>query len=144
MSMTDNKTFKSECDAWKWIHEMFPDIQWYLDRESSKRAGYNTYRDSEEFYNYVCELGDRVEVNLKRGNVTTNLWIEKEEPKIKSETYKIEFNDAELILVKEALYKLSISFNELDIVESKSTNLDTSINCLELIKRINNMLDEKK
>ena len=144
MSMTDKKTFKSECDAWKWIHEMFPDIQWYLDRESSKRAGYNTYRDTEEFYNYVCELGDRIEVNLKEGNVTTNLWIEKEEPKIKSETYKIEFNDVELILVKGALYRFSIILNELDSVSGKSNNLNTSITCLELIKRINNVLDEKK
>lgn len=144
MSMTDKKTFKSECDAWKWIHEMFPDIQWYLDRESFKRAGYNIYRDTEEFYNYVCELSDRVEVNLKEGNVTTNLWIEKEELEIKPETYKIEFNDVELILVKGALYRLSTSLNELDSVSGKSKNLNASITCLELIKRINNVLDEKK
>lgn len=144
MSMTGKKTFKSECDAWKWIHEMFPDIQWYLDCESSKRAGYNTYRDIEEFYNYVCELGDRVEVNLKEGNVTTNLWIEKEVPEIKPETYKIEFNDVELICVKGALYNLSTTFNGLDAVSGESKNLNASITCLELIKRINNVLDEKK
>ena len=143
MSMTDKKTFKSEYDAWKWVHEMFPDTQWYLDHESSERAGYKTYRDTEEFYNYICELGDRVEVNLKEGNITMNLWIEEEKPDIKAETYKIEFNDVELILVKGALYRLSTSFNELDTVSGKSNNLNASITCLELIKRINGVIDEK-
>ena len=144
MSMTDKKTFKNEYDAWKWIHEVFPDTQWYLDHESSERAGYKTYRDIEEFYNYVCELGDRVEVNLKEGNHTINLWLEKEEPEIKPETYKIEFNDVELIIVKGALYRLSTSFNELDTVSGNSNNLNASITCLELIKRINGVIDEKK
>ena len=144
MSMTDKKTFKSDYDAWKWIHEMFPGTQWYLDHESSERAGYKTYRDIEEFYNYVCELGDRVEVNLKEGNHTINLWLEKEEPEIKPETYKIEFNDVELIIVKGALYRLSTSFNELDTVSGNSNNLNASITCLELIKRINGVIDEKK
>lgn len=144
MSITDKKIFKSEFDAWKWIHEMFPDTQWYLDHESSERAGYKIYRDMEEFYNYVCELGDRIEVNLKEGNVITNLWIEKEEPEIKPETYKVEFNDVELILVKGALYRFSTILNELDSVSGKSKNLNASIACLELIKRINNVLDEKK
>jgi hypothetical protein len=144
MSMMDKKTFKNEFDAWKWVHEMFPGTQWYLDHESSERAGYKTYRDTEEFYNYVCELGDRVEVNLKEGNQTINLWIEKEEPEIKPETYKIEFNDVELIIVKGALYRLSTSFNELDTVSGNSNNLNASITCLELIKRINGAIDEKK
>ena len=143
MSMMDKKVFKSEFDAWKWIHEMFPNKQWYLDHESSERAGYKTYRDIEEFYNYVCELGDRVEVNLKEGNHTINLWLEKEEPEIKPETYKIEFNDVELILVKGALYRLSTSFNELDTVGGNSNNLNASITCLELIKRINGVINEK-
>jgi hypothetical protein len=143
MSMMDKKVFKSEFDAWKWVHEMFPGTQWYLDHESSERAGYKTYRDTEEFYNYVCELGDRVEVNLKEGNHTINLWIEKEEPEIKPETYKVEFNDVELILVKGALYRLSTSFNELDTVSGNSNNLNASITCLELIKRINGVINEK-
>jgi hypothetical protein len=144
MSMTDKKTFKSEFDAWKWIHEMFPGTQWYFDHESSERAGYKTYRDIEEFYNYVCELGDRVEVNLKEGNRTINLWLEKEEPEIKPETYKIEFNDVELILVKGALYRLSTTFNEFDVVNGNSNTLNSSITCLELIKRINGVINEKK
>ena len=62
---------------------------------------------------------------------------------MKPETYKIEFNDVELILVKGALYRLSTSFNELDTVSGNSTNLNASITCLELIKRINGVVDEK-
>lgn len=143
MSMTDKKVFKSEFDAWKWVHEMFPNKQWYLDHESSERAGYKTYRDTEEFYNYVCELGDRLEVNLKEGNITINLWIEEEEPEMKPETYKIEFNDVELILVKGALYRLSTTFNELDVVNGNSNTLNSSITCLELIKKINGVVNEK-
>ena len=143
MSMTDKKVFKSEVGAWKWAHEMFPNKQWYLDHESSERAGYKTYRDTEEFYNYVCELGDRLEVNLKEGNQTINLWIEKEEHEMKPETYKIEFNDVELILVKGALYRLSTTFNELDVVNGNSNTLNASITCLELIKKINGVINEK-
>lgn len=143
MSMTDKKTFKSEYNAWKWVHEMFPDTQWYHDHEASKKAGYDIYRDLEEYYNYICCLGDRIEVNLKEGNQTINLWIEKEEPEIKPETYKIEFNEVELILVKGALYRLSTTFNELDAVSGNSNNLNASITCLELIKRINGVIDEK-
>ena len=141
--MTDKKTYKSEFDAWEWVHEMFPGTQWYLDHESSERAGYKTYRDTEEFYNYVCELGDRLEVNIKEGNRTINLWIEKEEPEMKPETYKVEFSDVELILVKGALYRLSTNFNELDTVSGNSNNLSASITCLELIKRINGVENEK-
>lgn len=141
LGSTEIKTFKSEFDAWKWVHNRFPGTPWYLDHESSERAGYKIYRDTEEFYNYVCELGNRLEVNLKEDNRTINLWIEKEEPEkepeIKPETHKIEFTDVELILIKSALYKLSTTFNELDIVNGNSNTLDASINCLELIKRIN-------
>lgn len=144
MSMTDKKLYKSDFEAWKWIIEMFPGKQWYLDHESSERAGYRIYRDIEEFYNYVCELGDRLEVNLKENNRTINLWIEKEKPEVKPKTYKVEFNDTELILVKGALYRLSTSFNELDTMNGNSDTLNSSITCLELIKRINGMLNEKK
>ena len=62
---------------------------------------------------------------------------EKEEHEMKPKTYKIEFNDVELILVKGALYRLSTTFNELDVVKGNSDTLNASINCLELIKRIN-------
>lgn len=33
------------------------------------------YRDPQEYYNYVCDLGDRLEVNLKEGNRTVNVWF---------------------------------------------------------------------
>lgn len=141
--MTDKKLYKSEFDAWNWIHEMFPDKRWYLDHESSERAGYKTYRDTEEFYNYVYELGDRLEVNLKENNRTINLWIEKEEPQIETKIYKVEFNDVELILVKGALYKLSTNFNDLDTMSGNSNNINASITCLELIKKINGVINEK-
>lgn len=132
------RAFKSKGEAWQWIHKTYPNKVWYLDYDSSDRAGYETYRNDEEFYDYICDLGNRFELNLKEGNQTINLWIKDDaSPKTKEETHKIEFNDIELILVKGALYKLSTSFNELDTVSGNSNNLKASISCLEIIKRIN-------
>lgn len=47
-----------------------------LDREATARAGYGVYRDKDEHYNYICDLGDRLEVNTPDGK-SVNVWIEK-------------------------------------------------------------------
>ena len=47
---------------------------WIYDKDSSLRAGYNVFRDPHEFYNYMCDIGDRLEVNLLEGNATVNIW----------------------------------------------------------------------
>lgn len=138
MKNDTRKEFENEFQAWNWIHSKFVDKQWYYDDIASEKAGYNIYRDVEEYYNYICCLGDRLELNLKEGNQTINLWIKDDtSSKTKEETHKIEFNDTELILVKAALYRLSTNFNELDTVSGNSNNLKASISCLEIIKRIN-------
>ena len=152
MSMTDKKTYKSEFDAWKWVHEMFPNKQWYLDHESSERAGYKTYRDTEEFYNYVCELGDRLEVNLKEGNHTINLWIESDSPEAVDEdananeragsekVYNLPFNDGEAIVLKAALTQMCSSFNNIDITTGQYSNTDAAMICLTLVSKIKEVM----
>ena len=45
------------------------------DEQSSSRAGYPVYRSAENHLDYICDLGDRLEVNLSSGR-TVNIWIE--------------------------------------------------------------------
>ena len=138
MSMTDKKTYKSEFDAWKWVHEMFPNKQWYLDHESSERAGYKTYRDIEEFYNYVCELGDRLEVNLKEDNQTVNLWIEEKAKKdvVREDYINYEITARELTTICDSLYLCANAFASDDIESKQFKNIDDIIYKLNLIKKL--------
>lgn len=53
-----------------------------LDQKSSERAGYNIFRNDESYYSYICDLGDRLEVNMENG-ATKNVWIGKQEEPIK-------------------------------------------------------------
>lgn len=59
--------------AWAKVNELFP-TDYNKDENSSARAGYNVYRSTVEYYNYICDLGDRLEVNLANGE-TINIWI---------------------------------------------------------------------
>ena len=138
MSMMDKKVFKSEFDAWKWVHEMFPGTQWYLDHESSERAGYKTYRDTEEFYNYVCELGDRLEVNLKESNQTINLWISQEDDESECrENYRnYEITGTALTTICDSLYLCANAFASNDIQTKTFKNVDDIIYKLNLIKKL--------
>lgn len=138
MSMMDKKVFKSEFDAWKWVHEMFPDTQWYFDHESSERAGYRTYRDINEFYNYICILNDRVEVNLKDGNRTINLWLEKEvKEDVAQENYRnYEITARELTTICDSLYLCANAFASNDIESKQFKNIDDIIYKLNLIKKL--------
>lgn len=45
------------------------------DNEASKKAGYTIYRSMKNHYDYICDLGDRLEINLANGQ-TVNIWIE--------------------------------------------------------------------
>lgn len=62
-------------DAWNEANKLFP-TDYEKDEESSQRAGYPIYCSTCEgmYYNYICDLGDRLEVNLSDGT-STNIWI---------------------------------------------------------------------
>lgn len=66
-------------EAWNIACKNFP-TDFELDKVSTKNAGYNVYRSTAEghHYDYICELGDRLELNLSDGT-TINIWIDKYE-----------------------------------------------------------------
>lgn len=70
---------KNVAEAWEIANSIFP-TDYEKDEDSSQRAGYPTYRSTADgcYYDYICDLGDRLEVNLKDGNRTINIWIEQE------------------------------------------------------------------
>lgn len=59
--------------------EIFPTPMQKDDR-ASETAGYSVYRSTEfnHYYCYICDLGDRLEINLDDGR-TINVWIKPEE-----------------------------------------------------------------
>lgn len=64
-------------EAWTIAREIFP-TELQKDDESSSRAGYPIYRSTTRHYCYICELGDRLEINLDDGR-TINIWINPED-----------------------------------------------------------------
>lgn len=88
-----NKHFKAETirEAWEIVNNYFPS-DYMKDEESSERAGYPIYRstvDNEKaYYNYICDLGDRLEINLVDENwksTTINVWVEDMKSKLLNE-----------------------------------------------------------
>lgn len=63
--------------AWQMVNEIFP-TDYEKDETASNAAGYNIYRSRLNHYDYICELGDRLEVNFVNGK-TVNIWIESSE-----------------------------------------------------------------
>lgn len=64
--------------AWNEVNRIFP-TDYEKDEESSQRAGYPIYRSTAEdhHYFYICDLNDRLEVNMNAE--TVNVWICEEE-----------------------------------------------------------------
>ena len=81
---------KSMNEAWSTVDKIFP-TDYVQDMSSSERAGYPVYRSTAagHYNEYICDLGDRLEVNLESGE-TVNIWIdEKPEPEQET-TMKVE------------------------------------------------------
>lgn len=70
-------TVKNINEAWAKVNEIFPS-DYNEDVAASERAGYKIYRSSINHYDYICVLGDRLEVNFADGS-TVNIWVEAEE-----------------------------------------------------------------
>ena len=60
--------------AWYEADKLIPN-DYLQDYEASEKAGYSIYRSIVNHYDYICDLGDRLEVNLASGQ-TVNIWIE--------------------------------------------------------------------
>ena len=63
--------------AWQEANKLFPN-DYMKDCEASERAGYPIYRSFVEYNDYICDLNDRLEVNLASGK-TINIWIKQPE-----------------------------------------------------------------
>lgn len=78
MNNTQNIHVKTKKEAWRIVDSLFP-TDYEKDEESSLAAGYDVYRktnwNEETYYNYICDLNIRLEVNLSNGK-TVNVWID--------------------------------------------------------------------
>lgn len=87
-------------EAWKTADEIFP-TDYIKDEAKSIAAGYDIYTSTALGCNdYICDLGDRLEINYYETGKTVNIWIE-EEPHF--EEYQIA--DA-LKVIDEAIYQI--------------------------------------
>ena len=71
-------------EAWKKVNEIFP-TDYANDRVASERAGYPIYRSTAKdagITDWISDLGARLELNLKNGTKTLNIWITPPTPKI--------------------------------------------------------------
>lgn len=91
-------TVKNMQQAWNKVNEIFP-TDYEKDVKSSEHAGYPVYRSTAEghYYDYICDLNDRLEVNLSTGE-SINVWV-------KPEKVAEESNDESCIMVEVATEK---------------------------------------
>lgn len=68
-------TARNTTEAWNTADRLFP-TDYAKDESASVRAGYPIYRSTVDGCNaYICDLGDRLEVNTDNG-ASINIWIE--------------------------------------------------------------------
>lgn len=68
----------SVAEAWKIAGKLFP-TDYVKDEQFSKLAGFDVYSSPVNGINdWICDLGTRLEVNLKNGAETVDIWIENE------------------------------------------------------------------
>ena len=78
--MTNHVHVFSNADAWNVAKSQIQDAS--KDADASSRAGYDVFRSESDFYSYICDLGDRLEVNLSNGD-TINVWIDEKPMEVK-------------------------------------------------------------
>lgn len=83
--------------AWAKANEIFP-TDYTKDEASSAAAGYPVFRSTVEHYNYICDLGDRLEVNLASGE-TINIWIDTHEESAAAEMPKKKSNEEHIEII---------------------------------------------
>ena len=61
--------------AWEMANQIFP-TDYEKDEESSLKAGYPIYRSTADgrHNDYICDLNDRLELNLADGNRTIDVY----------------------------------------------------------------------
>ena len=87
---TKHYTVKSVTEAWSKANEVFP-TDYERDAGRSSRSGYPVYSSTADghWYDYICDLGDRLELNLSNGD-TVNIWIEADDAETANELTEAE------------------------------------------------------
>lgn len=95
----------SKQEAWNKADVIFS-ANYIKDENRSARAGYDIYMSTAVgVYAWICDLGNRLEVNLENGE-TVNIWIE-EEPAFK------EYQCADALdVINLAIYKIDDLVND--------------------------------
>lgn len=75
--------------------------EYEYDKQRSLNAGYPIYRSVTDMREYICELGDRIEINLANGK-SVNVWIEP----VEQNALKIADLELEIIKLKAKLYDM--------------------------------------
>lgn len=105
-------TVNSKQEAWNKVNEIFP-TAYEQDMGSSERAGYPIYRSTSEghYYDYICDLGSSLEVNLDsshqptvRINIVEPVQESSEEDKAEDEIMKARIETARRIQRATYLY----------------------------------------
>lgn len=78
--MTNHVHVFTNADAWNVAKTHIQDVS--KDADASGRAGYDVFRSESDYYSYICDLGDRLEVNLSNGD-TLNVWIDEKPVEVK-------------------------------------------------------------
>lgn len=76
-----------------------------LDEMSSKGAGYNIWRSIADPREYICDLGNRIEVNTKDGK-SFNVWVGSTPKKVREFEAKVSEQELEIMKLKAKLYDL--------------------------------------
>lgn len=73
-------------EAWQKVNEIFP-TDYEKDEVTSERVGYPIYRNMATdagITDWVSDMGVRLELNLKNGTKSLNIWITPPKPKIRT------------------------------------------------------------
>ena len=109
------------------------------DKKSSERAGYPIYRGigEENFYNYICDLGDHYEVNI--GAKSINVWFKESDNFIDecedSEPAGLELTAEQLEFIKESLN------SQLEEEISGIANAGPGTYAVKLLRKANKLVD---
>lgn len=133
----------SKQDAWNKVNQIFP-TDYEQDVQSSTRAGYPVYRSTAEghYYDYICDLGDRLEVNLDSSHLeTANIWIEEpateEAPVLSEERVAVakRLQRAVFYFTEEYLKELENKAKEDEAVAAMQANSskDGPVQCMVLV-----------
>ena len=101
-------TVETKAAAWKKADELMP-TDYMIDSRRSERAGYDVYYSTREGCTaYICDLGDRLEVNLEDGS-SVNVWITPNKPTASEAVQAVKNLRIESLFAPEVMQKITVT-----------------------------------